>query len=265
MSNDFTGENWLEPRGRLSPTRVNVGLIIPAVNTMSEPQLAHFCPRSMGLYATRLRISGKWKKPFSDISTSIREAAALLSDTRPDLIIFHCTGTSMQEGPDGDAFICNLIRNETGIEAMTTGGAVIEAMKALKIHRPILISPYVQATNNREIAYLGALGIRVVHDVALGIIGGHLYPTVTPQEWVRIALANDCAEGDGYFLSCTNTTQIEAIDAIERATGKPVVNSNQSVVWASIQRLRASSFFTEPAPRIGRLMAETHAPSKCGS
>lgn len=215
----------------------------------------------MGLYATRLRISGKWKKPFSDISTSIREAAALLSDTQADLIIFHCTGTSMQEGPDGDAFISNLIRDETGIEAMTTGGAVIEAMNALGISRPVLISPYVQATNDREIAYLGALGIRVVHDVALGIIGGHLYPTVTPQEWVDIALENDRAEGDGFFLSCTNTTQIEAIEAIEQATGKPVVNSNQAVVWASIQRLGASFSFDAPAPRIGRLMTKTRAPS----
>lgn len=257
MNDIKKNEEFFEPRDRLAPARACIGLIVPAVNTMSEPQFARYCPRSMGVYATRLRISGKWKKPFADISANIREAAALLSDTSPELIVFHCTGTSMQEGPDGDAFICNLIRDETGIEAMTTGGAVVEALKALNIQRPVLISPYIKKANDREIAYLRGLGISVVHDVPLGTNGGALYPSVTPQQWLEVAIQNDRPDADGYFLSCTNTTQIEAIEAIEAATGKPVVNSNQAVIWASIQRLRAALELTSPPSGIGRLMAVT--------
>lgn len=244
-------------RGRLAPPRARIGLIIPAVNTMSEPQFAQFCPDSVAIHTTRLRISGKWKQPFSALREQIATAAAMLADTGPDLIVFHCTGTSMQEGPEGEAFVCDLIRSAAGVDAITTGSAVIEAMIALGIKRPVLISPYVQATNDREISYLEAHGITVCHDMALGLAGGALYPTISPQQWHEFALGNTRAEADSYFLSCTNTTQIEAIAAIENATGKPVVNSNQAAIWMCLDRLAAKIGAPGAPPPIGRLMHMT--------
>ncbi len=59
-----------------------------------------------------------------------------------------------------------------------------------------------------------------------------------PRQWVETTLDNARDEADGYFLSCTNTTQIEAIEELEAALGKPVVSSNQAVLWGAIKRLR---------------------------
>jgi maleate cis-trans isomerase len=61
-------------------------------------------------------------------------------------------------------------------------------------------------------------------------------------------------EADGYFLSCTNTTQIEAIEELEAALGKPVVSSNQAVLWGAVRRLRARLGNDAAMPRLGRLM-----------
>ncbi|MEX2036955.1 MAG: ectoine utilization protein EutA, partial [Xanthobacteraceae bacterium] len=71
-------------------------------------------------------------------------------------------------------------------------------------------------------------------------------------------VARDTArpEADGIFLSCTNTRQIEAIADIERALGKPVVNSNQAVLWGCVKRLSASLSPLKPMPRLGRLMGQ---------
>ena len=55
-------------------------------------------------------------------------AAGLLADVKPDLIVFHCTGASMREGPAGDAQVRDIIRGATGIETIATGGAVVEAL-----------------------------------------------------------------------------------------------------------------------------------------
>jgi maleate cis-trans isomerase len=62
-------------------------------------------------------------------------------------------------------------------------------------------------------------------------------------------------DADGVFLSCTNTTQIEAIEDIELALGKPVVNSNQAVLWGCMKRLASKLGPVPPLPRLGRLMA----------
>jgi maleate cis-trans isomerase len=55
-------------------------------------------------------------------------------------------------------------------------------------------------------------------------------------------------------LSCTNTTQIEAVAAIEQALGKPVVNSNQAVLWGCLKRLTSKLGSPPEMPELGRLM-----------
>ncbi len=83
------------------------------------------------------------------------------------------------------------------------------------------------------------------------------FDTVTPQRWLQLALANDTPEADGIFLSCTNTTQIEAVAAIEQKLGKPVVNSNQAVLWGCLKRLKGKLGAGAAMPQnLGRLMDE---------
>jgi maleate cis-trans isomerase len=95
----------------------------------------------------------------------------------------------------------------------------------------------------------------VVHDVALRL-PGHESSGAIPGLWVRTTLDNARDEADGYFLSCTNTTQIEAIEELEATLGKPVVSSNQAVLWGAIKRLRSRLGEEVAMPRLGRLMAK---------
>jgi maleate cis-trans isomerase len=144
------------------------------------------------------------------------------------------------------------VREATGIETVATSALVIEAMRALGIKSVVLLSPYL--SNDVIVRYLAENGIAVRHDVALKL-NGHAFTAVTPQDWVTLAREHDRADADAIFLSCTNTTQIEAIDAIEAALGKPVVNSNQAVLWGCLKRLGDKLGPVAPEPRLGRLMA----------
>jgi maleate isomerase len=236
----------------LSEPRARIGLIIPSVNSLSEPQFNRFAPACLGIHVTRARVAGEWKRPLAAMADEIVLSAKLLADCGPDLIVFHCTDTSMTEGADGEERILQLIRDATGIDALATSRLVREALRALAITRIVLLSPYL--TNDNVKRYLQATGFEVVHDVALGLTARE-FVTVTPQRWLDIARESDRAAADGIFLSCTNTTQIEAIADIERALGKPVVNSNQAVLWGCVKRLRAALGQPAPAPALGRLMA----------
>lgn len=255
MDEPMTSQMPDPAHSRLAKPRARLGLIIPSVNTLSEAQFSYFCPPSLGIYVSRLRMSGKWKRPLAVLGEETATAASLLADVRPDLIVFHCTGASMREGPKSDAIVRDIIYNATGIESFTTGGAVVEALQALHAKRIVLISPYVQSNNDTEIAYLEKSGFSVIHSVALGLKGGEEYAGVPPERWVRLAVENARADADAYFLACTNTRQIEAIEEIEQRLGKPVVNSNQAVMWASLCRLRARLGIAGPLPGVGRLMS----------
>lgn len=241
-----------DSRRRLATPLARIGVIIPTSNRLIEPQFQHYAPHELGIHFAQARITGRWARPIADLAPEIARAASALADTTPDLIMFNCTGTSMQEGPEGDEYVLEAIRRETGIAALSTAQAVVEALNVLGVRKFVLVTPYVQATNAHEIAFLRALNFEVLHDVALGLKGGDQFIAVQPERWTEIALAADRAESDGYFLSCTNTTQIETIEVIEAKTG---VSSNQAVLWALTNRLRRDVPSLGPASAPGRLNA----------
>ena len=234
-----------------SEPRARVGLIIPSVNTCSEPQFNHFAPAGLGIHVARARVAGQWKRPLPEMADEIATSAKLLADCHPNVIVFHCTDTSMTQGPQGEGKILDIVQDATGIEAMATSRLVLEALQRLGIKNVVLLTPY--RSNKNIIDYLNASGIGVVRDVALALAPMD-FGKVTPQQWTELAMKNDGPDVDGIFLSCTNTTQIEAIADIERLTGKPVVNSNQAVLWGCVKKLQGKLSPLKPMPRLGRLM-----------
>ena len=250
---DAPTRNAAHSQASLTPARARIGVILPTSNRLIEPQFMHFAPAALGVHFTRARITGPWKASIAELLPEIVRAASALADSKPDLIAFNCTATSMKEGKAGDAAILDAIRNETGIATLSTASAVDEALRAAGLRRLVLLTPYTQPNNDHEIEYLRDQGYGVVHDVALGLPGGDEFIKIVTQRWIDLALANDRADADGFFLSCANTTQIEAVEAIEQATGKTAINSNQAVLWACLERLWPKLGLTAPSPIPGRL------------
>lgn len=236
------------------PPRARVGLVVPAANRLVERQFHHYAPSDLAVHVGRALVAGKWKRPLSEALEEIERAATALAACRPDLLVFHCTDTSMQEGRAGEERIVNRIASRTGIEALSTSSLVVEALQRLQLRKIVLLSPY--RSNQTVLSYLAATGFTVVHDVALGLDPGE-FDTITPRGWYDLAHAHDRGQADGFFLSCINTTQLDAIEAIERSLAKPVINSNQAVLWGCLNRLR-DALGLQPSPRLGRLFLADH-------
>ena len=217
-------------------TEPRIGLIIPSGNSLTERQFNQYAPPGLGIHVTRLRMTGKWRKPWAELKSSLIEAAEALSDVRPGLIVFHCTANSMENGLAHEAAIVETIEKASACSTLTTAQAITQAFDHFGIKKLVLISPYVKETNAHEVKYLNEAGYTVVHELGLGL-EPHAYAQVTPAEWQKVVKENTRAEADGYFLSCTNTRMIEAIDDLEKDLDKPVVNSNQATIWACLKRL----------------------------
>ena len=135
-----------------------------------------------------------------------------------------------------EAAIVDIVKKASGCPTISTAQAITRAFDKVGIKKLVLISPYVKATNEHEVNYLAEAGYTVVHELGLGL-ESHAYAKVTPEEWKKVVKENTRTDADGYFLSCTNTRMIEAIDDLERDLGKPVVNSNQAVLWTCLDKL----------------------------
>ena len=110
--------------------KARVGLIIPSVNTFSEPQFNRFAPEGLGIHIARARVAGEWKRPLPELKDEIATASKLLSDVKPNAIVFHCTDTSMTQGPQGEGKILDIVQDATGIPAMATSRLVLEIGRA---------------------------------------------------------------------------------------------------------------------------------------
>jgi maleate isomerase len=214
-----------------------IGLIIPSSNRLTEPQFHQCAPPGVGVYVTRLRMTGQWHKPLSELKEVIADSARALSDAKPGIIVFHCTASSMEEGLSGEAAVVEWIRMAGGCAAITTGQAIAEALRHLRLRKLVLVSPYVKTTNEHEVAYLREAGFEVVHDLGLGLSGSDEYIAVTPERWKEIVLNNLRDQAEGYLLSCTNTRMIEVIEELEQLLGKPVITSNQATLWSCLRKL----------------------------
>ena len=232
----------------MSGAAQRIGLIIPSANSLTEPQFHRYLPAGVGAHVARLRMAGKFRKPLEQLKPSLVEAAEALSDVRPEMIVFHCTANSMENGLAHEAAIVDIVEKASGCPTISTAQAITRAFDKVGIRKLVLISPYVKATNEHEVKYLAEAGYTVVHELGLGL-ESHAYATVTPDEWKKVVKENTRAEADGYFLSCTNTRMIEAIDDLEKELDKPVINSNQATLWACLKRLGVK----HSDPRLGRL------------
>ena len=214
----------------------SIGLIIPSSNRLTEPQFNAYAPPGVGIHVTRLRMTGKFRKPLSELKRPLVEAAEALSDVKPGMIVFHCTANSMESGLAHEKAVIEIIEQASGCPTITTAQAITQAFDRFGIKKLVLISPYVKATNQLEVNYLTETGYTVLHELGLGL-ETHAYSAVTPQEWKNIVKENTRADADGYFLSCTNTRMIEAVEDLENDLDKPVINSNQATLWACLKKL----------------------------
>ncbi len=58
-----------------------------------------------------------------------------------------------------------------------------------------------------------------------------------PGSVVEFASKVCLPEADALLCSCTAWRSLEAVDELEKRTGKPVVSSNQATIWATFKAL----------------------------
>jgi maleate isomerase len=230
--------------------RARIGFIIPSSNRMVEPQMTRFMPPGVSPHFTRIGMTNRHKAPLEELLPRITYAAELLADSKCDVIVLQCTGTSMSGGVDMDKRVVVEIEKATKRPSLSTASALNEAFAALKAKRLVFISETKQDDHNKKVAYLREAGYDLVADKAASLAGTDAYCTTPPQFWYDLAMSMRNDTADAYFLSCANIHSIDVIENLERDLGKPVVTSNQAAIWCSLR----IAGIGDDIPALGALM-----------
>ena len=213
-----------------------VGLIIPSVNATLEPELAWLAPPGISFHAARIMLRETTPEGLRAMNEGVATAAGLLASLSPDAVAYACTSGSFLEGRSRlDAQIA-AIAAVVGCPVVATSAALIDALHALRIQRVALATPYLDAINRVERAFLEDQGFDVVSVRGLGLSGPAIRE-VDPDRVFALACDADAETAEGLFVSCTDLRALEVVDALEARLQKPVLTSNQVTLWALLRAL----------------------------
>ena len=234
-----------------------VGLIIPSSNRMVEQEMVRSFPDGVQAHVMRLRMTGPHHVPLAKLLPRVEEAARTLMDAKCDCVAFHCTAASTEAGLDGEQRALAALARAGAPHATTTATAIRRAFAALGARRLVLVTPYDAHTTADEAEFLRGAGYDVLHAVGYDLGGSDAFCAAPPQFWRDRTIQAARPEADAYLISCANIATFGIIAELERRLDRPIVTSNQAVLWDALGRLG----WREVRGCPGRLFASQAAPA----
>jgi maleate isomerase len=233
-------------------SRGRIGLLVPSVNIVVEPETNLMLPEGVTAHAARVSLeSSEELAGVSDLVRNAENAILQLVSARVEVIGFACTTASFYAGVEGERRLRTRLEEVGGVPVVTAMGAVVAALAWLGARRVAMATPYSAQVNALAEAFLKGSGIDVVSSVGLGIHDTADIGLVDEETVIRVAKRAARADADALFLSCTNLPTISLIPALEAETSLPVVSSNQVLTWAMLRRIGVAG----RTDQFGELMA----------
>jgi maleate cis-trans isomerase len=216
--------------GSVTPKRL--GLIVPSVNTIIEDDLRLFKVPEVSTHIARIQLSNAQPEALERALADAPAEAEKLVDSRVQAIMLACTGASMVGGAGGNSHFIKDVARFTDVPVSTMADALVGALRSLDVKIISLFSPFPSQLNDIEAAFFAQAGFRVAKMFGLGIADPKLCAAIKPEEIVEFAERVDMPESEAVVLSCANLRGFEAADNLEKRLGKPVVTSNQAMLWS---------------------------------
>lgn len=214
-----------------------IGLIRPGVTPSTEMDFHRYLPEGMAVSTCALPYQRVTLDGLSKMSDQVKEYARMYKGFPFDLLVFACTTGSMVGGPGFDKVLIQQMEEASGIPAITTSTALMEAFDRLKVRKVSIVTPYSDALNRLEVDFLAAAGYETLNIRGLSIEDVTVLPFVQPEEYYRLAMEQDTTGADALFISCTGICATPVIERLEKEKGLPVITSNQATVWCAMRRI----------------------------
>ncbi|WP_424946247.1 maleate cis-trans isomerase family protein [Candidatus Spongiihabitans sp.] len=226
--------------------RGRIGVVVPYTNTNLEPDLTAMRPDGVSMHFTRIAGYELNCAPNTSTMQALGNAPMdasidLLTAIRPDIILYGCTSATLALGRRADLALAIRLTAYSGLPVVTASNAVINALTDIAVSKIVICTPYDHQLSEVTTKFFEDSGFNVISvsriEKVLDSLG---QGAISCDEITRLALKADQQKAEAIVIVCTDLRAVECINTIESLTGKPVISSNQALLYAATKVLGVS-------------------------
>ncbi|MFI0444338.1 Asp/Glu racemase [Actinomadura sp. 6N118] len=246
----------------------HIGLIVPSSNLTMETELPRMLRAREDAYpadrfvfhSARARMQHVTPEQLRAMNAQAERAAAELADARPDVVTTACLVAIMAQGPRYHCTAEDSIREALRAEGsqapvVSSAGALLTGLAALKAKRIAVITPYMKPLTQKVVDYIEDAGVEVVDALSLevpdNLAVGRLDPADLRDHWRKLSLTS----ADALVLSaCVQMPSLPSIQAVQDEAGLPVLSAATATTYSVLSTLGLAT----TVPNAGSLLSGAH-------
>jgi maleate isomerase len=241
--------------------RAKVAVVVPATNTVVQPEMEAMRPNGVTNHVTRMLLPPRpyedqleYKKALETERGNLEDALRLVMLCEPH-VVAHGHSIHSFRG-DEERALAEEQRLEAlcGIPFVTPSRAVLAGLQAIGNPKRIsVLTPYWPPADEMISNFFTACGYQVMKTHGLKAVGPTAVARFTPDQILDGFQAVDHSQSDVLIHVGTNLPVSHLTPSIEARFGKPLIGVNVATYWLALRRLGIK----EPLPGMG-ILGELH-------
>ena len=232
--------------------RAKIGYVLLATEQVIQDDVMRLRPDGVGIHFTRAAIPDSITNETLAAQADLLAQCAgdLLPDGTLDVVCYACTSGSLVIGEKRVFAELNKGAPKAKATSLITGA--MRGLQTVGARKIVVATPYLDEINQAEKDYMQAAGFEVLDIQGLNLEKDSDMVRVAPHYIRDFAVSIDQPQAQAIFISCGALRSLDVVDEIEQATNKPVICSNQAMIWDTLRLAGINDQFTG----YGRLLRD---------
>lgn len=228
--------NDLAQRAPVFGPRGKIGVVVPANNSVLEPEWWSCVPEGVAIYATRIIARGDLTaEAVRRMETQVDRAVDELEATGVDVIAYADMVTTFIMARGWNEAKVAEIAARSRTHCVSAWTSLRDALSALGIKRIALGTPYPAAIHAGAPSFFADNGINVVGDATLDVLAMRDVPKIDGPLLEAFVARLPKTGAQAIVLLATDLPTFASLDRLEQRFGCPVLSSNQVILWAALR------------------------------
>ena len=163
----------------------------------------------------------------------------ILPNKNIDTIAYGCTSGTIAIGKN--TIESQIHKLKPGAYVTTPITSVIKAFKNLNINKIAVLAPYPKLVNKTLFDYLNNKFVKIHTFASFNLDSDADIARIDPKHLISTIKSINSPNVDAIFVSCTAIKILEVLQIAEDIIKKPVISSNQALIWDSLRSVKIKS------------------------